>query len=360
LGFSKRQPESTSLGWPLEKIVQPVMIDTICYQSDDLVVATFVTQVTAGPLTHRGKEDSFKTYRLHALFVDTRSGQVKATREWPSTTSESRVLTGTNGKFVVLVPDNLILYSPQMEIFKKLDISLGKCEKWEIHTSPEGKALLVTCLPSRHELVAAYQWIDTEHMNVLREWTVHGKDMAYIDAISSREMLAGNAIRDLDGPWRKLDSPAYVSYFGAHEFLNDNTIFSFRETGETHFFSLIRTDGRLLYRQAVPVSEGFSYGSVHQPEGARPSADGNRFALPFYRAHGGSAFLDIPAHYLLKELKVYDLPSQRWIFRLDGKKQKIRTLSGLALSPDGSLLALINQDGILEVYRVPSTPNSSH
>lgn len=148
--------------------------------------------------------------------------------------------------------------------------------------------------------------------------------------------------------------PAYRPGWRQHEFLNDDTLFSYITDGRgPHFFSLIRTDGQVLYREEVPVSEQFSSGSYEQPCDARPSADGKRFALPFYKAHGGSALLDIPGYLLLKRLMVYDLPSHRWIYQLNGKRQKIRMLSGLALSPDGSLMGLVTQEGVLEVYRVP-------
>jgi len=42
------------------------------------------------------------------------------------------------------------------------------------------------------------------------------------------------------------------------------------------------------------------------------------------------------------------------VHSLDGKKQGAKHISALALSPDGSLLAWINQDGLLELYRLPA------
>ena len=105
--------------------------------------------------------------------------------------------------------------------------------------------------------------------------------------------------------------------------------------------------------------EQFSDGDSYHPDDARPSADGKRFGRALNKCHGGSAFLDIPSHGFVKQLLVCDLASRRWIFRLDGKKQKIRTLSGLALSPDCLLMGLITRDGVLEVYRLPKAEDPS-
>lgn len=327
------------------------------------MVVTFVTENIPSALAHPGAPDSFPPFQLHAVFVDTKTGEVQATRDWATTTSESRVLAGTDGNFIVLAPDELILYSPQMEILGKLNLSLSKCDAWEVHQSPGRKALLVTCFPEWHEELSKYQWIDTEHLQVLHEWTIRGLDLAFgrptveADAISDSEIVSGSAIRNLGGSWRRLVNPAYLPPF-QNEFLNNDTLLSYQAWGKGQFLSLIRTDGKLLYKQEVPSSEQFSHGPG-QARAARPSADGKRFALPFYKRHGGSSLLDIPGHYLLKELMVYDLPIRRWMFRLDGKKLGIKSLAGLALSPDGSLMGLITQDGLLEVYRLPKPGDTS-
>jgi hypothetical protein len=84
------------------------------------------------------------------------------------------------------------------------------------------------------------------------------------------------------------------------------------------------------------------------------SADGERLALAVDRLRGGSAVLDIGPTSALNRVIVYDIRSREWVHSLDGKKQGAKHISALALSPDGSLLAWINQDGLLELYRLPA------
>jgi hypothetical protein len=74
---------------------------------------------------------------------------------------------------------------------------------------------------------------------------------------------------------------------------------------------------------------------------------------------GGNSFLDIAGHASMSRIMVYDLAAHQWVYSLDAKAQNIKDVSGMALSQDGSLLGEINQDGVLEVYRVPEAPSSA-
>jgi WD40 repeat protein len=110
--------------------------------------------------------------------------------------------------------------------------------------------------------------------------------------------------------------------------------------------ALISTSGEVLMHQDLLHRETFRK-LVH-------SADGRRFALSLDKGKGGSAALDIAPHYSLNRIMVYDLAAREWIYTLDPKKAGIKDIRELALSPDGSLLGLITQDGTLEVYSLPA------
>jgi len=55
---------------------------------------------------------------------------------------------------------------------------------------------------------------------------------------------------------------------------------------------------------------------------------------------------------------VYDVNTRQWDYTIGAKSQSIKDLAGLALSPDGSSLALISDDGKLRLYRLPSIASS--
>ena len=119
--------------------------------------------------------------------------------------------------------------------------------------------------------------------------------------------------------------------------------------------TLAHTNGELIFRQEFAEKEQIKLDAGLG--GIAVSAGGQRFAVAIYKGKGGSALLDIGTHYSLDRIMVYDLTARVWSYAVGAKKQGLKSISGLALSPDGSLLALINQDGVLEVYRVPQTLN---
>jgi hypothetical protein len=140
------------------------------------------------------------------------------------------------------------------------------------------------------------------------------------------------------------------------QFINDNVLFTNTEGTVSPYVSLIRTDGTILFHQDFPRSEVFDYQKFRGgPYPARPSADGRRFALPIGKLSGGSRLLDIAPNYSLKQVLVFDLARGGWIARVEAKPLRVTSLWGLALSPDGSLLAFIDQDCVLWLFRMPET-----
>lgn len=118
-----------------------------------------------------------------------------------------------------------------------------------------------------------------------------------------------------------------------------------------HEINLVDTGGKKLFTQHLADDDWITDWRVP----FRPSASGNRFAVAIWAHKGGSDVLDISAHSVLKRIMVFDIATRRWIYTLSAKKQKIKTVSGLALSPDGSLMAILT-NGVVEVYRLPNSP----
>ncbi len=119
---------------------------------------------------------------------------------------------------------------------------------------------------------------------------------------------------------------------------------------------LVSTSGETIFQETFPKREAPGH-SASIPEIPR-STDGRRFVVGYYKTRGGIAAIDIAGQTTIERLMVFDLPNRHWIYTLDAKKRKIENVSGMALSPDGSLLALITQDGVLQLYRIPETSGS--
>jgi hypothetical protein len=110
-------------------------------------------------------------------------------------------------------------------------------------------------------------------------------------------------------------------------------------------------------RDSVPIlTESFRDEWLGHP--IFPSVDGKRFAVALLAYKGGSEILDIDPHVVLKRIVVYDVQNRQAVYTFDAKIQKIKDVAGVALSPDGSQLAILS-DGVLEVFRLPSERTDS-
>ena len=334
-----------------------------CFPTQDMMIVTFVTREAPTGLPRRGQTEASLPFRLHALFIDAKEGRLRATRQWPTASEWSEIAPAPKGKFVVITPDELMLYSPEVEPLRQLPLHLtaeASKHHWSIRPSPPGGRYMIVAYgsnePRTGDFVVRRQLVDTESLRVIRAWTEKKTIYNGWSISDDGTVLAGEEIGTLDGPFRWLCQgrrdvgqpslpPPYCSFLSL---VNNQVVFamgySWRE------MALMSTSGDVLMdrQDFFPAREVLD---LWAPWAASPS--GERLAITVDKLKGGSAVLDIGPTVSLSRVSVYDIPARQWIYSLDGKKQGAKRISAIALSPDGSLLAWINQDGILELYRVP-------
>lgn len=359
LGYSPWRPRGESVeGRPAP--------GQICFPSEGQLVVTYISQALAATLPRRSRPEAFSDLWLQALFVDPATGQLRARHEWPTFSDRARVAPATCGKFVVVTPDKLILYSPEIRPLKELDLDVGLDATrgdWNARSSPGGKYLVIDYGPHSNEndlrgfpgAVTEFELIDTETLRLVRNWTDRGFGGIHpFQWLDNGEIIAtsGNSgstvIGPPGGPWRTFQAswPPRCGPNLEKMPISDEAIFGGNKVSIDRWcYSLTLTNGEILFAQQFADKEIVRWLAA--------SLGGQRFAIAVDRGRGGSWALDIGARYSLNRIMVYDVPSRRWIFTLGGGKQGIKSISGLALSPDGARLALINQDGILELYAIP-------
>jgi hypothetical protein len=390
-------------GHVYQEVGSPLGIESICFVDNDIIAVSFVTREAPATLPRRNQVGDSLPFRLHAIFIDTKTGQVRAAREWPTASVRSRVLAVLGGKFAVLTPDQLMLYSADLDLLNTLDTPVGResvKDDWQATTSPGDRYLLLSYEPATEEkriaglpptvleaqldeLEMRLEWIDLQNLRPVERWSTTAKSsegFSEPEAISDEGLVQrvkrgkGNDGAPLysyvveigkppNGPWSLMCFPS-DSFCGPGEFVNNDTILRTRLTGLDKdvqvWIGLLSTNGKLLFQQTFSkgeVPDQLRPGTEAPQRGVEISAGGRRFALAVAKLKGGNTFLDIGGHTSVDRIMVYDLPNRQWIYTLDAKTQNIKSISGMALSQDGSLLGLINQEGILEIFRVPARAN---
>jgi hypothetical protein len=293
------------------------------------------------------------------------------------------VTPAAGGNFITLTPDKIWLYSADLQLQSERDLLLSSRADegwWQFNESPNGKYLLVMngadrrTISARHpaNLYYNYQWIELGNLRVLHSWQENtaenlwkGKEHlnvtgGHVGSLYDDEIVipfyTGFLVRKLDGPLRLVPFSRPVINDGVFGFLSSELLISQRRSRYKHEkgdITLIRRDGEVLFQQQFSDRE--------QAAWLERSIGGRRFALAIYRGKGGSEVLDIAAHYTLSRVMVYDVPSRQWVYTLDAKAQSIKDITGLALSPDASSLALIDGDGVLKLYDLPrATASGGH
>ena len=201
----------------------------------DKVIVTFVTRVLPNELPRRGQAgDSSLPLRLQALFLDGRTGELRTRREWPTASDRSRIAPAPGGNFVVITPDQLLLYSPDFSRLRELELSLSReaaLTSLGFQQSPAGRYLLIDyLLPGGEE--GRYRWVDLENLQPAGSWAARlGNELINLLSISDTGLQLGASwegamLRAQDGPWRLLwphaDGFGYIEH---GSFVNDSTIF---------------------------------------------------------------------------------------------------------------------------------------
>ena len=91
-------------------------VTSLHFKDNDTIVATYVVHENKGnpKLSKRG-EDQNLPLLLRAIFLDAATGKITTTRDWPSDSRGSIIVTASGGKIITLVGDELTLYGTDLE-----------------------------------------------------------------------------------------------------------------------------------------------------------------------------------------------------------------------------------------------------
>jgi hypothetical protein len=343
VGFTGFSPKQDT--WSIHLEPNP-----LSFTDTKVLVATFITREDVTTLARRDQPGEPLPLRLHGIFLDADVGKVRTTKEWSITRPHGGIVAAGEGRFLVLTPDLVAVYSPAFDLVRKFKLSAEQqSHLWDFHVSPSGKSILVEYQDQGGE----FQWLDTDSLQPQPAWREILTQVAVSDNGLAFEHNPGPTsavshivlFRQRDGTERtvcrvlvrqmnsRCDDPEFIS----------NDIIAL--LGFHEFTLVARIGGDPLLQASFRQDEWLGFHLY-------PSADGKRLAVTIWEHQGGSALFDIDSRNVLKRIEVYDVSNPTPIYTLDAKQQKIKYVSGVALSPDGSLMAIM-ADGVVETYQLP-------
>jgi len=352
-----------------------VPIGSMLFLDESTLAVTFVRRVP-GKMTSRDRLQETSPLRLQAISFEAGSGRVRTQRDWGISSAGSYVVTGHSGKFVLRLGQKFVLYSLAMEALKELELPPSgkepKVDFWWTNRSPSGRRILLVHEQAGH---ADYQVLDSEALTSLESWSARGWLLPVVAddklAVMSRheipnsspntKTLVGDhyekprtfaegdvAVRRLGGAWTVVCNKG--SRCGSPFFVNNDVLALWGDVD----LRFIRADGQPLSPEFRIGEYGARGGDAIIGDMLCASARGDRLAVPLFLLR---PYVDGDPHLCdLARGLVFDLPSGQWIASLEARQHKIERICDLALSPDGTHLALFRQEGIVEVYPLPASP----
>jgi hypothetical protein len=279
------------------------------------------------------------------VFLDAATGKVMATPDWPTVSTDASIIAVHDGKFVTLAGNELALYGPDRKVLKKLKLTSLTERYWQASPSPTGKNILIFPAINR---AGSWLWLETDTLQVVHSWEDTNQGEV---AIADNKMVMiqycyryGDTgckphikVRGIDTDWISI-APGDNQYHP--QFVNED---AFLLSGEPD--RLMQANGKVIF-----IEDG-ARGCWVWPM-AFPTGDGQRFAFPDCALKGAVPALDIGGHAVLKKILVYDAPFHARSYTLDYKGPPIKDPTHFALSPDGSQIAILNDESV-EVLRLP-------
>jgi len=293
---------------------------------------------------------------LRAIFLDAGTGKVTSTQAWPSESRIAGIVAANDGKFVTQTGTTLALHSSDAKELKKLSLPPPPNEfvGWQSHSSPTGKSVLFETNDLKTTSPQSWIWVDTNTLQVLRsEREVQSGGVGISDNTIAMTACTiwfyhcepSVEVKGLTTEWKTITPIDKRSPWGGVQFVNENMLFL---SGEP--WRLLQTDSKVILTGTAPFE-----GST-----AIVSAGGQRFVVPFFKLTGRVEALDIGGHGELKTISIYDAPFHERSYQFEVKGPKIRSFSDrslaqLALSPDGSKLAILYDESVY-LFQLPPPP----
>jgi hypothetical protein len=287
---------------------------------------------------------------LHALVLDARIGQKKNIQQWPTSSFFATINPVAEGRFLVCTGTAIQLLSHDFGLIREQPLSrFSPCIADEV--SPSRRSFSIdTGMDKNYQRTL----IDAESFKPLATWSKEALNVHFTDSL-----LVGNCrpkfevcVRGISQPWQPFEFPDMDEQMGHSKriipfFVNDSTLVLTVHRD----LAVVTVEGTLLFRLSLPNK--YSFGST------ATSAGGERFAIIETKMRGvTNEVWDMYAFPADDHVVVYSLHEGTTIYarKITGTSPWppwIEHKNRLALSPDGSLLAIFD-DGILTVYQLPA------
>lgn len=338
-----------SMEWP--KIL--VSRSSFGFLNNTILLVSWITpDAPLPPLPKRKKYSPLPVVpaHLHVLFLDAKTGTKLREHDLPVPSAPTELLINHSGNLMVRAGDSVRLYAPDFRVLNEVELqSLDFVPSAQI--SPDGRRIM---LHSRQKQSAKLEILDTSDLRLIDSLLGNpsscdyqlGNDFVLGACFHPQEFLiyrTGKEPQLLEFLMMDRHGSGFLPLV---RLTNDDTLIPI--SGRR--MAAVNMHGRLLFTDTLPKRYLFFSTTT--------ARDSERFAVEISHLRGLTVpNLDMYAFGSPYQLRVYSLKRQESIFAVKLKGMSPWTpwkivLNSFALSPDGSLLAILTNDSV-RVYELP-------
>ena len=330
---------------------------------DDKHVIVHEVEVDPTQLSSRRSPDISSPFRLHTILLDASSGKLLLSKEWGTRVHESSVYV-TNGGALLKTGNMLrLLRSADLEEYQKMALPEPPCI-YIVSVSASQKTVMLNCIDQRANVShfdvldgsttkARYSWSESPplyHYSSISDTAIAAVDSTKHEIIVSKfGSRRWNSIEEGNGT-----VPSPPVFPNLPLLVSDELLFVER----SNKFLLISVDGRLLMTSQPPTIDFCLLMTSQPPSKDKISPEVRKIVV----AQGGgfvavaSQNIDVRTHLFTEasisllsvDVAVYDLTLKQCVLNVEIAPLPTNDYD-LALSPDGSMLAILD-DRRISVY----------
>lgn len=328
----------------------------VCFSANGTLLVSFVRHLPVPILTRGRVLGADSPLQLVLASFDSANGKLIRTNTVPVPDPRAGVFCTSGGNTIILTSQSITFRDVNFKETGRIPIPPLSHPTWsplKVATSPTGNSLLMKYLDE--SALAAnprpidrweYEWIDLAQSRVVAIWQGDLLPMTISDQglIGSRLLRGSSAsLVTLYPPETKgIGKVLFRGQVHGSPFAVSETTIGFERV---HGLTLTTTTGEKLFSTDFAGADWLSY--ISPPP--TPSSNGKSLAITIVQHKGEIPLLDTDFTVVPKRILVLDIPAKKWVFALDTKRRK--TISGLALSPDGTRMAIL-ADGVVELYQL--------
>lgn len=333
------------------------------FVGNNALVATYVIRRrgsgSSSEPPHRGDSQEWPL-EVRAVFVNTATGKIQTNPVWPTLHRYSKIVAAHDGRFVLQRGNDLTLYSlDDLSPLQELRLPEFKVENfipyWSAISTPSGREILFQGpddSSTKDRPYSSWIWVDTDSLRILHFWrkqpnygriSITDDDIAVITSCTFAGCQPALKLRGLTTEWKSLGPTDDQGV----ALVTDDVLLRGGNARAGKPIRLVRSDGTLLWSIEQPKpNSAFSWGT------ALVSTGGRRLLVLGYRTKGKFEALDLAGHSVVDRVLIYDLGT-------DGEPSTLRihgpevTPLAVALSPDGTKLAILDQREALLLFQLP-------